>query len=84
MVALGGPMGKAWAGFDETEAAYNRGDYTTALREWRPLAKQGDDVAQFTLGTIYGLGQGVPQDFAESYSRILVTVWVRRRLGVVV
>ncbi len=26
----------AWAGFDEGMAAYNRGDYATALREWRP------------------------------------------------
>ncbi len=32
----------AWAGFDEGWAAYNRGDYATALREWRPLAEQGD------------------------------------------
>ena len=32
----------AWAGFDEGLAAYQRGDYATALREWRPLAEQGD------------------------------------------
>ncbi len=29
----------ARAGFDEGVAAFNRGDYATALREWRPLAK---------------------------------------------
>ncbi len=28
----------AWAGFDEGLAAYNRGDYATALREFRPLS----------------------------------------------
>ncbi len=26
----------AWAGLDEAEAAYHRGDYATALRELRP------------------------------------------------
>ncbi len=31
----------AWAGFDEGEEAYKRGDYATALREWRPLAERG-------------------------------------------
>ncbi len=30
----------AWAGFDEGVAAYNRGDFATAIRELRPLAKQ--------------------------------------------
>ncbi len=29
----------AWAVFDEGVAADDRGDYATALREWRPLAK---------------------------------------------
>ncbi len=38
LVVLAAP---AWAGFDEGLAAYNRGDYATALREWRPLAAQG-------------------------------------------
>ncbi len=32
----------AWAGLDEGVAAYQRGDYATALREWRPLAEQGN------------------------------------------
>ncbi len=27
----------ARAGFDEAVAAYQRGDYATAIREWRPL-----------------------------------------------
>ncbi len=56
----------AWAGFEEGKAAYNRGDYATALREWRPLAKQGDAEAQFFLGFMYTLGDGVPQDYAKA------------------
>ena len=43
----------AWAGFDESLAAAKRGDYATALREWRPLAKQGDADAQYNLGVMY-------------------------------
>ncbi len=56
----------AWAGSDEGMAAYNRGDYATALREWRPLAKQGNAKAQFNLGLMYSKGRGVPQDYTEA------------------
>ncbi len=49
----------AWAGFAEGLAAYKRGDYATALREFRPLAEQGDATAQSVLGNIYGEGLGV-------------------------
>ncbi len=56
----------AWAGFDEGVAAYKRGDYATAIREWRPLAEQGDAEAQFFLGLMYYIGKGVTQDYAEA------------------
>ena len=46
--------------------AYDRGDYATALKEWRPLAEQGDADAQLGLGAMYFYGQGVPQDYAEA------------------
>ena len=48
------------------ENAYHRGDYATALREWQPLAKQGDAVAQYHLGLLYANGQGVPKDDAQA------------------
>ena len=56
----------AWAGFDEGVAAFKRGDYATALREFRPLAERGDATAQFNLGIMYDTGLGVPQDYAEA------------------
>ncbi len=56
----------AWAGFDEGVVAYKRGDYATAIREWRPLAKQGVADAQYNLGVMYRKGRGVPQDDAEA------------------
>ena len=30
----------------------------SALRDWRPLAKQGDANAQYRLGALYSKGQG--------------------------
>ena len=56
----------AWAGFDEGVAAYERGDYATALREFRPLADQGDAAAQYNLGIMYSEGRGVQQGDAEA------------------
>jgi len=55
-----------WAGFEEGIAAYERGDYATTLKEWRPLAEQGDPVAQHHLGWLYVIGRGVPQDSQEA------------------
>ncbi len=64
--------GLARAGFDEGVAAYDRGDYATALKEFRPLAEQGDASAQFSVGIMYESGKGVPQDYAEAAK------WYRR------
>ena len=47
-------------------AAYQRGDYATALHFWRPLAERGVAQAQNNLGLMYANGQGVPQDDAEA------------------
>ncbi len=60
------PTPMAWAGFDEGLAAYNRGDYATALREFRTLAAQGTASAQNNLALMYDKGLGVPQDYAEA------------------
>ena len=54
--------GLAWGDWGEGLAAYRRGDYDAALREWRPLAEQGHADAQYSLGAMYGNGHGIPQD----------------------
>ena len=54
----------AYAGFDEGLAAYKKGNYAVALKEYKHAAKQGDASAQYNLGVMYGKGQGVPQDDA--------------------
>ena len=61
-----GLTAQAWAGWDEGQAAYQRGDYATALREFRPLAEQGNALAQNKLGYMYRNGIGVTQDYAEA------------------
>src|SRR5512147_1351128 len=56
----------AWADFQAGMDANNRGDYATALREWRLLAEQGDALAQYNLGVLYRKGRGVPQDDVQA------------------
>ena len=57
----------AWADYQAGMDANNRGDYATALREWRPLAEQGDARAQFDLGLLYENGDGIPRDYAKAH-----------------
>ncbi len=54
------------AGIREALFAHWRGDYATAFQELKPLAEQGDAMAQFILGFMYSKGQGVLQDYAEA------------------
>lgn len=42
--------------------AYHRGDFQTALVEWRPLAEAGVAEAQFNLGLLFRDGKGVDAD----------------------
>ena len=56
----------ARADFQAGMDAYNRGDFKTALREWQPLADQGDARAQFSFGLLYENGDGVPRDYAKA------------------
>jgi TPR repeat protein len=53
--------------FEEGLAAYRRDDYATALKFWRPLAEQGDALAQNNLGVIYEFGLSVPQDWVLAH-----------------
>ncbi|MEJ2374554.1 MAG: tetratricopeptide repeat protein [Pseudolabrys sp.] len=46
--------------------AYNRGDYATALRLYRPLANRGEPTAQYVMGLMYANDQGVPQSYAAA------------------
>jgi len=54
--------------FDRGMQAYEREDYAAALREWRPLAKQGHVEAQYWLGAMYAdeYVDVLPQDYAKA------------------
>ncbi len=56
----------ARAGLDAGINAYKRGDYATALAEFRQAAEQGSVVAQINLAAMYYKGQGVSRDDAEA------------------
>jgi uncharacterized protein len=64
MLSLAAPV--AAGPNQDAMAAYERGDYATALRLLHPLADQGDAQAQYNLGTLYDNGQGVAQNDAEA------------------
>lgn len=53
-------------------AAYQKGDYATALRLLRPLAEEGDVQAQLILGLMYDHGRGVEANDPEAMK------WFRR------
>jgi len=54
---------KELADIQKGDAAYESGDYATALREFTPLAKQDNAIAQYALGWMYYAGEGVAQDY---------------------
>ena len=47
--------------------AYRRGNYATALQNWRQLAETNNAHAQFSLGVMYASGTGVPQELVTAY-----------------
>ena len=57
---------------EDGASAYEKGDYETALKLWRPLAEQGDAEAQRSLGETYDLGRGTATDEAQA------TLWYRK------
>jgi TPR repeat protein len=64
LLASLGPAGTARA--DECGDAYGNADYGRAAAPCRKAAEQGHAEAQATLGAMYGMGRGVPQDDAEA------------------
>jgi TPR repeat protein len=66
LLALSVVGGAAAGTLDDGVAAYQRGDYATAMRLLRPLADQGNPDAQFNLGMMCAHGHGAPQDYGEA------------------
>ena len=49
--------------FQKATIAYEKGDYSTALRIFTSLAEKGDMSAQFNLAKMYREGKGVSKDY---------------------
>jgi TPR repeat protein len=64
IVLFGTPVFADW---QKGRGAYKSGDYATALKEWEPLAEQGNADAQAMLGAMYIVGQGVTQDYKVGF-----------------
>ena len=60
------------AQFQQAVTAYETGNYSEALRLWKPLAEQGYPEAQYILGTMYHDGEGVAP------SSIKAAEWYRK------
>lgn len=66
LLAVAGP---ARGDYAAGAAAFQGGDYVTALTEWRALAEQGNARAQFGIAVIYEEGGGgVARDYAQAAS----------------
>ena len=54
--------GPAYADFKNAVVAYDRGQFDSALHEFRAMAETGHAGAEFMLGAIYFYGKGVQPD----------------------
>jgi TPR repeat protein len=66
LVLAAGAM-PARADFAAGMAAYDRGDYQTAYKEWLPLAETRHTESQYQIGKLHYRGQGVPKNPAEAF-----------------
>ena len=64
LLSLAAPV--AAGPLEDANAAYDRGDFATALRLFRPLADQGVASAQIQSRPHVRNGRGVPQNYAEA------------------
>ena len=54
------------ATLDQAIAAHDTGNYAEARRLLEPMAEKGSAEAQFRVGTMLSLGQGMPEDHARA------------------
>ena len=51
---------------DKDHPAYIKKDFVTALKHYRALAAQGHAPAQYRIGTMYHLGEGLTVDYKKA------------------
>lgn len=60
---------------------FQHADYSHALASWRPLADQGNPVAQNNLGIMYLDGKGVPRNISEAVRFLALSAAAGSSLG---
>ena len=63
LILIGSLKESESADFQKGLSAAQEGNFTIALREWEPIAEQGDARAQFNLGVMNERGDGLPQNY---------------------
>ena len=66
MLLVAAASSTAFAGFDEGVSAFERKDYEAALRELRAAAQNGDAGADYYLGRMYLMAEGVAADYKQA------------------
>ena len=56
------PAAAAAGGYQDGRAAYDAGDFDTAMAKWAPAAESGDAESQYGMGLLYSEGIAVPMD----------------------
>jgi hypothetical protein len=60
------------ASAEEGNLAFDAGQYKEAESIWLALAKKGDPTAEFSLGLLYDLGKGVPENASTAFEWYLL------------
>jgi len=66
ILVLAFPNSPAANSFSDGVQAYNAKKYQKAFEIFKALAEQGSVDGQYNLGLMYGMGDGVSQDYAEA------------------
>jgi TPR repeat protein len=75
IVGLAGAAGPARADFESGVAAYDSGDYSSAIAEFRRESERGQAASEFMLGVMYFYGKGVMRDDG------IAAVWFHKAAG---
>jgi TPR repeat protein len=80
LTALGG-LSAAADPLQDGARYFQHADYSHALATWRPLAAQGNPIAQNNLGILYLDGKGVPQNTSEAVRYLSLSAAAGSSLG---
>lgn len=67
LLLLGASIGSAFAeDLLSAQAAYDKGDFQTAFKEFLSLAEGGNALAQSSTGVMYDMGHGTTKDYSKA------------------